>query len=144
MAFVRLSAVLLLVPLLSLVAVPLVVAMAVAALTYRVVCAAVRAVATRVLPRRLTRRIWCTRYGGEEEEGEEEVRRGPAHDRGAGWEGRVPASFIHSASSGPTDIQYFCCFARIKYSSVTIVSWHSPPKLDAFCLCVYLDLCRCC
>lgn len=82
MAFVRLSAVLLLVPLLSLVAVPLVVAMAAAALTYRMVCAAVRAVATRVLPRRFTRRIWC-RYGGEEEGEEEEVRRGGGGRTGA-------------------------------------------------------------
>ena len=73
MAIVRLSAVVLLVPLLSLVAVPLVVAMAAAALAYRVVCGTVRAVATRVLPRRLTRRIWCRHYGGQEEEEEEEV-----------------------------------------------------------------------
>ncbi|CAM9237592.1 unnamed protein product [Pylaiella littoralis] len=71
-AFVRLSAVLLFVPLLSLVAIPLVVAMAIAALTYRVVCATVWTVASRILPRRLTRRIWCARFGGEAEEDEEE------------------------------------------------------------------------
>lgn len=69
MSFVRLSAVLLVVPLLSLTAIPAVVAMAMAALTYRVVCASVRGVATRVLPRRLTRRIWCPRHS---EEGEDE------------------------------------------------------------------------
>lgn len=67
MAFVRLSAFVLFVPLLSLACIPLVVSMAFAALTYRVISAMTRAVATRVLPRRLTRRIWWSPYEEEEE-----------------------------------------------------------------------------
>ncbi|CAM9308114.1 unnamed protein product [Ectocarpus sp. 12 AP-2014] len=70
-AFVRLSSVVLFVPLLSLVAIPLAVSMAGAALGYRVVCAGVRAGATRILPRRFTRGVWCSRADGEDGEEDE-------------------------------------------------------------------------
>ena len=84
MAFVRLSCVLLFVPVMSLVAIPLVVSMGFAALWYRVASALFWAAARRVLPRRLMRGAWWGAYDDEEDEDDDEVWQGGRRRRGGG------------------------------------------------------------
>lgn len=68
MGFVRLSAVVLFLPLVSLASIPLVVTAGMAAVAYRVASALVWAVLRRLLPRSIVKRILWQGAGGDDDE----------------------------------------------------------------------------